>query len=88
MSGKSSEVLGDQTVDEKYLIATSEQPIAAFHRDEWLKVLSFATTTSSNSHSLTNSGDGSADSLCRNVHLLQTGGGQPRQRYQRNLQVN
>jgi len=23
-------------VDEKYLIATSEQPIAAFHRDEWL----------------------------------------------------
>ena len=22
--------------DEKYLIATSEQPIAAFHRDEWL----------------------------------------------------
>ena len=23
-------------VDEKYLIATSEQPIAAFHRGEWL----------------------------------------------------
>lgn len=23
-------------MDEKYLIATSEQPIAAFHRDEWL----------------------------------------------------
>ena len=22
---------------EKYLIATSEQPIAAFHRDEWIK---------------------------------------------------
>ncbi|XP_037271682.2 seryl-tRNA synthetase [Rhipicephalus microplus] len=27
---------GDGAVDEKYLIATSEQPIAAFHRDEWL----------------------------------------------------
>jgi seryl-tRNA synthetase len=26
----------DGTVDEKYLIATSEQPIAAFHRGEWL----------------------------------------------------
>ncbi|PAV89699.1 hypothetical protein WR25_16715 [Diploscapter pachys] len=37
VSSKGSEVVGDQTVDEKYLIATSEQPIAAFHRDEWLK---------------------------------------------------
>ncbi|CAN7976584.1 unnamed protein product [Ixodes persulcatus] len=27
---------GDGGVDEKYLIATSEQPIAAFYRDEWL----------------------------------------------------
>ena len=26
----------DGTADEKYLIATSEQPIAAFHRGEWL----------------------------------------------------
>lgn len=34
--GKSSEVAGDTSVEEKYLIATSEQPIAAFHRDEWL----------------------------------------------------
>ncbi|KAH7731017.1 serine--tRNA ligasecytoplasmic-like protein [Aphelenchoides avenae] len=34
--GKGSEVAGDDTVDEKYLIATSEQPIAAFHRNEWL----------------------------------------------------
>jgi len=33
--GKGSEK-GDQTVEEKYLIATSEQPIAAFHRDEWI----------------------------------------------------
>lgn len=24
------------SIEEKYLIATSEQPIAAFHRDEWL----------------------------------------------------
>ncbi|KAG8188010.1 hypothetical protein JTE90_009886 [Oedothorax gibbosus] len=32
---KSSEK-GDGSVDEKYLIATSEQPIAAFHRDEWI----------------------------------------------------
>ena len=34
--GKSSENADDQTTDEKYLIATSEQPIAAYHRDEWL----------------------------------------------------
>lgn len=27
---------GSDITDEKYLIATSEQPIAAFHRDEWL----------------------------------------------------
>lgn len=33
--GKSSELSDDQSVEEKYLIATSEQPIAAFHRDEW-----------------------------------------------------
>ena len=36
MLGKSSEKSDDKSVDEKYLIATSEQPIAAFHRDEWL----------------------------------------------------
>lgn len=35
--GKSSEKLDDNAIDEKYLIATSEQPIAAFLRDEWLK---------------------------------------------------
>jgi len=34
--GKGSENKDDKTVDEKYLIATSEQPIAAFHRDEWI----------------------------------------------------
>jgi seryl-tRNA synthetase len=34
--GKSSELADDKAVEEKYLIATSEQPIAAFHRDEWL----------------------------------------------------
>jgi len=34
--GKSSEDAADASVDEKYLIATSEQPIAAFHRDEWM----------------------------------------------------
>lgn len=32
--GKGSDKTED--ADEKYLIATSEQPIAAFHRDEWL----------------------------------------------------
>ena len=32
--GKGSENKDDNTVDEKYLIATSEQTIAAFHRDE------------------------------------------------------
>ena len=37
MIGKSSERSDDNAVDEKYLIATSEQPIAAFLRDEWLK---------------------------------------------------
>merc|ERR1719150_31624 len=34
--GKGSENKEDTTVDEKYLIATSEQTIAAFHRDEWI----------------------------------------------------
>merc|ERR1739848_413158 len=34
--GKGSEKSDDKSVDEKYLIATSEQPIAAFHRDEWI----------------------------------------------------
>jgi seryl-tRNA synthetase len=29
---QSSEVAEDAALDEKYLIATSEQPIAAFHR--------------------------------------------------------
>ena len=32
MVGKGSEKADDTSVDEKYLIATSEQPIAAFHR--------------------------------------------------------
>ena len=36
VTGKASEREDDKTVDEKYLIATSEQPIAAFHRDEWI----------------------------------------------------
>jgi len=34
--GKSSENSEEKEVEEKYLIATSEQPIAAFHRDEWI----------------------------------------------------
>lgn len=34
--GKGSEKADDKDVEEKYLIATSEQPIAAFHRDEWI----------------------------------------------------
>jgi seryl-tRNA synthetase len=34
--GKSSEIEDDKSTEEKYLIATSEQPIAAFHRDEWI----------------------------------------------------
>merc|ERR1712156_1191824 len=36
VTGKGSENSDDKSVDEKYLIATSEQPIAAFHRDEWI----------------------------------------------------
>ncbi|NXR11561.1 SYSC protein, partial [Semnornis frantzii] len=35
--GKGSEKAEDSSIDEKYLIATSEQPIAALHRDEWLR---------------------------------------------------
>lgn len=34
--GKGSENKDDNSLDEKYLIATSEQPIAAYHRDEWI----------------------------------------------------
>ncbi|CAG2215685.1 SARS [Mytilus edulis] len=34
--GKGSEKQDESTIDEKYLIATSEQPIAAYHRDEWI----------------------------------------------------
>ena len=37
MIGKSSEKAEEAGIDEKYLIATSEQPIAAYHRGEWLK---------------------------------------------------
>jgi len=34
--GKGSENKDDTSIDEKYLIATSEQTIAAYHRDEWI----------------------------------------------------
>lgn len=34
--GKGSEKSDEAGSDEKYLIATSEQPIAAYHRDEWI----------------------------------------------------
>ncbi|CAL8099020.1 unnamed protein product [Orchesella dallaii] len=34
--GKGSDKPEDGSTDEKYLIATAEQPIAAFHRDEWI----------------------------------------------------
>ncbi|XP_065338734.1 probable serine--tRNA ligase, cytoplasmic isoform X1 [Cloeon dipterum] len=34
--GKGSEKAGDKDLEEKYLIATSEQPIAAYHRGEWM----------------------------------------------------
>ena len=33
---KSSEVAEDTATEEKYLIATSEQPLCALHRDEWM----------------------------------------------------
>ncbi len=36
MTGKSSEEKTTGGEEEKYLIATSEQPIAAFHRNEWI----------------------------------------------------
>ena len=34
--GRTSEVQTDTSTEERYLIATSEQPIAAYHRDEWI----------------------------------------------------
>jgi seryl-tRNA synthetase len=34
--GKGSEKADEKVYDEKYLIATSEQPIAAYHRGEWI----------------------------------------------------
>lgn len=34
--GKGSEKSEEKEVEEKYLIATSEQPIAAYHRSEWI----------------------------------------------------
>lgn len=34
--GKGSEKEDDKSVSENYLIATSEQPIAAYHRGEWM----------------------------------------------------
>lgn len=34
---KSSELMEDSEVEEKYLIATSEQPLCALHRDEWME---------------------------------------------------
>uniref|UniRef100_A0A0B7AM77 serine--tRNA ligase n=1 Tax=Arion vulgaris TaxID=1028688 RepID=A0A0B7AM77_9EUPU len=34
--GKASDKKDESDLDEKYLIATSEQPIAAYHRDEWI----------------------------------------------------
>ena len=36
--GKRSENKDEQGEEEKYLIATSEQPIAAFHRKEWIPI--------------------------------------------------
>eukprot|EP00096_Caligus_rogercresseyi_P014686 TRINITY_DN719_c0_g1_i2.p1 TRINITY_DN719_c0_g1~~TRINITY_DN719_c0_g1_i2.p1 ORF type:complete len:504 (-),score=205.81 TRINITY_DN719_c0_g1_i2:60-1571(-) len=36
VTGKGSENEEDKSIEEKYLIATSEQPIAAFHREEWM----------------------------------------------------
>ena len=33
--GKSSEVAGESEIEEKYLIATSEQPLCALHRWVW-----------------------------------------------------
>ena len=36
VTGKASEKSEERDAEEKYLIATSEQPIAAFHRNEWI----------------------------------------------------
>eukprot|EP01135_Chromosphaera_perkinsii_P004873 Nk52_evm6s302 gene=Nk52_evmTU6s302 len=37
VTGKASENAEDTATQENYLIATSEQPIAAFHREEWME---------------------------------------------------
>ncbi|XP_024937076.1 serine--tRNA ligase, cytoplasmic isoform X2 [Cephus cinctus] len=36
VTGKAGERIEDKDTEEKYLIATSEQPIAAYHRNEWI----------------------------------------------------
>ena len=36
MVGRASEVETDTSIEEKYLIATSEQALCALHRDEWI----------------------------------------------------
>merc|ERR1711871_1323112 len=36
VTSKSSEDINDKNTDTSYLIATSEQPICAFHRNEWI----------------------------------------------------
>jgi len=39
--GKGSERPEEAGTDEKYFSVTSEQPIAAYHRDEWLPEIFF-----------------------------------------------
>eukprot|EP00124_Ichthyophonus_hoferi_P003788 Ihof_evm2s354 gene=Ihof_evmTU2s354 len=40
VTGKASEIEGSTEIEEKYLIATSEQPLCAYHREEWMNVKS------------------------------------------------
>jgi seryl-tRNA synthetase len=55
--GKGSENKEDKTVEEKYLIATSEQPIAAYHRYRYftLRYLSFSRCVFISTHRVTGS---------------------------------
>jgi seryl-tRNA synthetase len=42
VTGKASELAGEANTEEKYLIATSEQPIAAYHRCVVMLLVFFA----------------------------------------------
>ena len=68
---------------EKYLIATSEQPISAFHMNEWLEEGKLKLQTNLFSHFKIRT---IANQICWILHLLQKGSWSPRKRCSRNFQ--